>query len=175
MNPEVQTEIIAVRSNYLTIMEVRTLRSWVKKLGSKDQIAINIGAGAGTSALALLEGHPQLRVVSIDYDPLRLRDEKTAVYDAGFNGRLAQICNDSAEEGRSWTLPVDLVFIDGDHTYDHVKADLQSWMPHIRDGGILCGHDYGWDKWDGVKQAFDEETIGLSRVGLVDHLIGYFV
>ncbi|NOR90110.1 MAG: hypothetical protein GQ524_07625 [Anaerolineales bacterium] len=169
------TEVLAVHCNYLTIMEVRALRSWVKKLGPKDQVAVNIGAGAGTSALALLEGHSQLRVVSVDYDPLRLRDERTAVYDAGFNGRLAQICNDSADEGLSWTLPVDFVFIDGDHSYDHVKADVQAWLPHIREGGILCGHDYGWDKWAGVKQAFDEEMVEYKRIALVDHLIGYFV
>ena len=35
----------------------------------------------------------------------------------------------------------DLVFIDGDHGYDMVKADLQAWLPKVRPGGYLCGHD----------------------------------
>lgn len=36
---------------------------------------------------------------------------------------------------------LDLVFIDGDHRYDFVKQDILRWLPKIRDGGILCGHD----------------------------------
>ena len=36
----------------------------------------------------------------------------------------------------------DLVYIDGDHSYDAVIADIKAWMPKVRNGGILCGHDY---------------------------------
>jgi predicted O-methyltransferase YrrM len=35
----------------------------------------------------------------------------------------------------------DLVFIDGDHRYQAVCADLGRWRPKLRPGGILCGHD----------------------------------
>ena len=36
---------------------------------------------------------------------------------------------------------LDLVFIDGDHSYDVVREDICLWSPKVRDGGILCGHD----------------------------------
>ena len=54
----------------------------------------------------------------------------------------------------------DVVFIDADHTYDAVKADIEAWMPKVKPGGWLGGHDYKappkWAaKW-GVKQAVDE-------------------
>jgi predicted O-methyltransferase YrrM len=36
---------------------------------------------------------------------------------------------------------VDLVFIDGNHGYTNVKRDLSAWLPKVKPGGILCGHD----------------------------------
>jgi len=50
---------------------------------------------------------------------------------------------------------LDLVFIDANHQYLNVQRDILSWMPKIREGGIICGHDYG-DRWPGVIKAVDE-------------------
>ncbi len=52
----------------------------------------------------------------------------------------------------------DLVFIDGNHEYTQVKEDILSWLPKVRTGGILAGHDYdpSIPIFDGVKQAVDE-------------------
>jgi len=36
---------------------------------------------------------------------------------------------------------VDLVFIDGNHGYSYAKQDILAWLPKVRVGGILCGHD----------------------------------
>lgn len=36
---------------------------------------------------------------------------------------------------------LDLVFIDGDHSYTQCKRDLLNYMPLIKVGGILCGDD----------------------------------
>lgn len=39
---------------------------------------------------------------------------------------------------------VDFVFVDADHSYAAVKEDIHTWLPKMKDGGILAGHDYGW-------------------------------
>ena len=49
----------------------------------------------------------------------------------------------------------DLVFIDADHHYEETKLDIVRWLPTVKPGGILAGHDYG-GKYEGVKQAVDE-------------------
>ena len=38
---------------------------------------------------------------------------------------------------------LDFVFIDGGHTYEDVYADICAWLPKIKSGGWIAGHDYG--------------------------------
>ena len=48
---------------------------------------------------------------------------------------------------------LDFVFIDGNHIYEAVKADINAWFPKIKKGGVLAGHDY---QFPGVRRAVDE-------------------
>lgn len=50
---------------------------------------------------------------------------------------------------------LDLIHIDGDHSYEGVKADLNAFYPKISYGGIVSGHDYKAKQY-GVKRAVDE-------------------
>ncbi len=50
---------------------------------------------------------------------------------------------------------LDMVFIDGDHSYEGARADIGAWTPIIKPGGILAGHDY-YTRWPGVVRAVDE-------------------
>lgn len=37
---------------------------------------------------------------------------------------------------------LDFVFIDGSHEYEDIKDDIIHWLPKVKPGGILAGHDY---------------------------------
>lgn len=37
---------------------------------------------------------------------------------------------------------IDVVYIDGLHAYEGVSADIKAWLPKIKAGGYLSGHDY---------------------------------
>jgi SAM-dependent methyltransferase len=39
---------------------------------------------------------------------------------------------------------LDFVFIDGSHEYKDIVDDLKAWIPKVKIGGILAGHDYTW-------------------------------
>ena len=49
------------------------------------------------------------------------------------------------------------VFIDGNHQYEYAKLDIQLWLPKIKPGGLLAGHDYANKPYSiGVVKAVDE-------------------
>lgn len=50
---------------------------------------------------------------------------------------------------------IDLLFIDGLHTYEQVKRDIINYFPKVKSGGVLLGHDFK-KKFLGVKRAVAE-------------------
>lgn len=66
------------------------------------------------------------------------------------------------------TPAVDLVFIDGDHTYAGVQADLEAYLPLVRPGGLIAGHDFNdVPRHAGVKQAVTERFGEVSHCGSI--------
>jgi predicted O-methyltransferase YrrM len=60
-------------------------------------------------------------------------------------------------------LEFDMIFIDGAHDYENVKADILAWRP-LSEGGLLCGHDYG-TCWDGVvKELIPHPKVGAGSI-----------
>lgn len=53
---------------------------------------------------------------------------------------------------------VDLVYIDGDHSYEAVLLDLKLWYPKVKKGGFISGHD-----WDKKTMNETGEPVGVSR------------
>lgn len=50
----------------------------------------------------------------------------------------------------------DLIYIDGDHSYEGVKKDLELAYYKIKKGGYICGHDYSNQTFPSVVNAVDE-------------------
>ena len=53
---------------------------------------------------------------------------------------------------------MDFVYLDADHSYNSIKADIDAWGPKVGKGGIVSGHDYYNDHKNlmGVVKAVDE-------------------
>jgi hypothetical protein len=48
----------------------------------------------------------------------------------------------SSTFAKEWRDPIELLWIDGDHSYAGADLDLRKWSPFVIPGGILALHDY---------------------------------
>jgi predicted O-methyltransferase YrrM len=51
----------------------------------------------------------------------------------------------SEEAARTWSRPIDFLFLDGDHTLDGVRKDFELFQPWLSDGALVAFHDTTWD------------------------------
>jgi hypothetical protein len=65
------------------------------------------------------------------------------VLSCGLGDSVRLIVADSVEAAALFApASLDFVFIDGDHAKDAVTADIFAWLPKLKPGGLLAGHDY---------------------------------
>lgn len=162
---------------YLYPKELPLLKSLPYMVNRSPVVVVNIGAGSGTSGLAFLETRDDLILHTIDItddnSPFGcLYAERDVVKAAGLghlrNVRWFQHHGDSKEIAQTWDKPVDVCFIDADHTYEGATGDILGWLPFICKGGYIAVHDYRKGDilpvedgphpmvWEGVDQAVDE-------------------
>lgn len=146
--------------HYLYPQEVPALKRLVARLPA-NPLVINIGAGAGTSGLAILESRPDVMMATFDIQDESspfgcLEAEREVIKQAGLwpssVSRHWQFHLDSKIGGREWHTRgfakqifgrnPNMVFIDGDHSYEGCKGDIEAWMPYIIPGGIIAIHDF---------------------------------
>lgn len=60
----------------------------------------------------------------------------------------------------------DFLYHDGSHLYDDLRRDLKGWLPKMKEGGLICGHDYREFDIFGVIKAVDEfcEEYGFEMI-----------
>jgi predicted O-methyltransferase YrrM len=117
---------------------------------------VEIGVFEGSSAIVLcgaLEPGAELHLIDpFGFQPSALREgaaatewatrrvvERAARRSGG--PQLHWHVDFSASVAERWTLPVDLVFIDGDHSEIGVTKDWELWHPFVVEGGMVLFHD----------------------------------
>jgi predicted O-methyltransferase YrrM len=73
------------------------------------------------------------------------------------DGKFTAIIGDSSKSADVFAdKSLDFVFLDADHVYERIKGDTLAWLPKIKPGGILAGHDFECEEHPGVLQAVTE-------------------
>jgi predicted O-methyltransferase YrrM len=69
----------------------------------------------------------------------------------------------SVEAAASFGRPVDFLFVDADHSYEAVRADIEAWFPLLAPGAVAAFHDVLY--FEGARRAFHEFVVPRGSVG----------
>lgn len=125
------------------------------------------GCRGGSMMLFCGAAAPDAHLTSIDVE---YRPEQIAAYPnlAGPGQRLECVAADSHSKATQELVArklaghkLDVLFIDGDRSYEGVRRDFEMYAPFVRPGGLVAFHDVVWD----YKTRHGRET--ASRVGEV--------
>ena len=118
------------------------------------QAGVEIGVERGLYSEVLCRANPKLHLFCVDpwerYGSYRdhVSQEKLDSFYADAEKRLSPyaatlVRRFSMEEVKFHPHnSLDFVYIDGNHSFEYVVADVIEWEKRVRPGGILAGHDY---------------------------------
>ncbi len=116
---------------------------------------VELGVAHGIYSEVLMQANPELELWGVDmYVPHK--GYKDYVKQSTFQ-QMEQNAHNRLDKYpkyhfiKEWTVEaakqfedesLDFVYIDADHKFEAVVADIAAWLPKIRKGGIIAGHDY---------------------------------
>jgi len=116
---------------------------------------LELGTQFGNSTTALLYAAKEIngKVTTIDVDPCKFARKKIKSLE------LDPFCNfiQSDDTEIEWSEPIDHLFIDSNHSYNHVTKQLNKYEPYVRKGGLITLHDI-------VMHEFDSEGNPIGKI-----------
>jgi predicted O-methyltransferase YrrM len=126
--------------------------SWIESVAAGDVFEIGVRTGISTAAFLLgLEAHGG-HLYSLDNNPgciVSIHSHPQWTFIAGDSRDVEDI-------KRQIPTSLDVLMVDGDHTYKGVFADLANYASLVRSGGRIILHDVASEYDPGVRKAFDE-------------------
>jgi len=136
---------------YMDALELQ----WLASQAAEHSVIVELGSYLGRSTRALGDNAKGV-VYAVDNweGPVGLNDINLDPSEGQYE-RFCKNLEDLIRDGvvipvrsnhREVQIPgsFDMVFLDGNHTAEYVKADIRKWLPTIQPGGIISGHDAMW-------------------------------
>ncbi len=114
--------------------------------------AVEVGTGAGWTALSLALALPECTVTTFDPVDRDHRADYFAVAGPSVRARVTYVPT-PAEEATAPAAGVDLLFIDGMHDREATVTAFGFWSPRLAPGAVIAFHDFGDPSFPGVQEA----------------------
>lgn len=150
---------------HLTISEKRKLFELSSKV--ENGYIVEIGSFVGASACFISEGMGQgTKLICIDTwgndamsEGKRNTEKEFDSNTKSFQPKIIKVQGYSTEvidKIKKVTESIDLLFIDGDHSYEGCKKDWDLYSPYLKGGSCVVFHDCGWA--GGVVKVIEEDA-----------------
>lgn len=138
-------------------------RELLSKLSSEVEeggLILEIGCLYGGTTAVLALSNPLAEVISMDnfswtpegYPQVSPTLTRTNLSNAGIKN-VQIIEGDSRKLCKGWKRHIDLLWIDGGHSYEYVYSDLINFGPHA---DVISLHDYGNPFWETISKAVND-------------------
>jgi len=145
-------------------------REFLLKKFPKNSICAEIGVRTGEFSTGILEYAKPEKLYLIDTwsggevltDEVYTDEVAKQYYDDvikkfGKNEKVKIVKSRSLEASKQFSDSFfDWIYIDGDHSYEGVKADLEAYFEKVKSGGLITGDDYRDKERLGVIKAVNE-------------------
>ena len=140
----------------------------LKKTGVFVEIGSYFGASSCFIALAQVNKYPVPKLYCVDTwindgmsegerDTYEMFIENTK----GFKNIIFPLRGKSTFVAKQFQENIDFLFIDGDHSYEGVIADINAWFPKLNINALVLFHDVGWA--EGVIRAIAEHVEPIAK------------
>jgi MMP 1-O-methyltransferase len=92
------------------------------------------------------------------------QDFLKSIRTAGVSNHVESHLAYSTDVASSWNRPIRLLWIDGDHSYEGAKKDLDGFLPRLVPDGVVAFHD-ALNVFPGPIRVFVEDILGSDRFG----------
>lgn len=153
-------------ARFSTDLEVKTLQKYAHN-ATVGIVEIGVLDGLTTREMAKVSQVPIYGIDPIVSDSMNKRligSVEKIRNNLDFYPNFVFINDYSFNVVNNWSKQFDLIFIDGDHTYEAVKQDFSQWFPLLQSGGVIAFHDSApvtsmpdaFDGWPGPVQLVAE-------------------
>jgi predicted O-methyltransferase YrrM len=140
-----------------------TGKGFIVEIGSwKGRSTAWLAAGARLAAARVYAVDPHIGSRE-DPEATTLAAFRANLTDAGLADVVEPLVMTSAKAARMLDGPVELLFIDGDHSYEAVRLDADLWLPKLVEGGIVMFHDVSTTSYTGPRRVFRRSICWSSQ------------
>lgn len=133
------------------------IAEWIPDGGIWVEVGVYWGRSFSFGMVEALNRGKKIDFVAVDAFPWTDTYRNFTTHMRPLEGKYRVLVGDSAQTADKFEdKSVDFVFLDADHSYNSIRRDIEAWLPKVRPGGILAGHDYNLP-WDGVIRAVNEK------------------
>lgn len=143
-----------------TIVEIGSFK------GRSTVMLAKVASHYGCGPVVAIDPHNSPILLDHDANPgaSSYQDFLDSMHAAGVSNHVEPYAAYSKDVADSWNRPIRLLWIDGDHSYEGAKNDLDGFFPHLVPRGVVAFHD-ALNAFPGPIRVFVEDILRSDRFG----------